>query len=366
MRIDEEYRLSEYQDLGALNTRKNIRLKRHKISGIICVEKRAAGKLFPVYQYLKENSSVHIPKIYECIPDKDEIIIIEEYIEGRTLADLLTERCMEEEETVQIALELCSALKILHHATPMIICRDLKAENVIIDKTGHVKLIDFNIARIFREGQHRDTVLLGTAEYAAPEQFGYFQTDNRTDIYALGVLINYMLSGKFPVEQIVRGKMEKIVRKCISLEPKERYQSVEEIEREFVRLYRQYPVSKQYGNEGPNRGISDFLLPGFRSKKVWKMAIAVMGYAFITWFCFSLEIEKNGIAMTGRLLRFEQTMIWISQILFVGVVCNYLGCSENLPLVKSKRWWVRGFGYVLVYFVLLVAAAFVCAAVEFF
>lgn len=364
MRVDEEYRLSEYQDLGVLNDKKNIRLKRHKIYGTICVEKRVTDKLLPVYQYLGANPSSYMPRIYECILDENEVIIIEEYIEGRTLEDILTERNLEEREVVRIAVELCNALKTLHHARPMIICRDLKAENVMIDTVGHVKVIDFNIARMFREGQHRDTVLLGTAEYAAPEQFGYFQTDNRTDIYALGVLINYMMLRKFPVEQIVQGRMEKVVRKCISLEPKERYQTVEEVEQELMRLYPQNPVSGSFIYEKKNRTIADFLIPGFRSKTLWKMAVAVVGYIFITWFSFNLELTKNGIVMTGGILRFEQAMIWISQILFVGVVCNYMGCRDRLPVLKSEKWWIRGIGYVIAYFVLLAAAAFVCVVGE--
>lgn len=364
MRIDEEYRLLEYQDLGAINDKKHIRLKRHKIYGTICVEKRVLKKLFPVYQYLKENPSIYIPKIYECISDENEVIIIEEYIEGRTLEDILTERCFEEKEVVQIATELCNALKVLHHAKPMIICRDLKAENVMLDGAGHVKVIDFNIARLFQDGQHRDTVLLGTAEYAAPEQFGYFQTDNRTDIYALGILINYMLLRKFPVEQVVQGRMEKIVRKCISLEPKERYQTVEEVENEIRLLYPQNITSEKYIYEKKKRNIKELLPPGFRSKTLWKMVLATVGYIFIVWFSGGMEFERNGIKLTGGILRFEQAMVGMSQILFVGIVCNYLGCRNRIPILKSKKWWVRVSGYLITYFVLLVLAAFICVVVE--
>lgn len=84
-----------------------------------------------------------------------------------------------------------------------------------------IKLIDFDIARQYQPGKHRGTVLMGTEGYAAPEQFGFSQTDARTDIYGLGVLFNYLLTGKFPVEEKAAGRMGEIISRCTAMNPEE-------------------------------------------------------------------------------------------------------------------------------------------------
>jgi len=364
---EEEYSLSMYQDLGVLNEKSHIRLKRHKIYGYICVEKRISPRLLDIYRFLQNNPSLYIPKIYECILDGECLIVIEEYVDGRNLEEILSERKMEEEVAAGLLLELCNALKVLHHASPVIICRDLKAANVMINGEGRVKIVDFNIARTYQQGKNRDTMLLGTAEYAAPEQFGYFQTDNRTDIYALGVLANYMVSGKFPVEQIVDGRLGQVVRKCICMEPKERYQTVEMMEQHLRYLYPQYsaPLDEPENvGENAQKNEKSFIPPGFRSKTPWKMAVAVMGYLMIAYVSFGTEFTRDGVVLTGYWLRFEQSMVWASQMFFVGIVCNYRGCKNKMPFLSYKNRIVRVLLYAAVDFVLILIAAAVCVTAE--
>ena len=105
----------------------------------------------------------------------------------------------------------------------------MKAENVILTNEGEVKLVDFDIARIYQPGKSKDTDMMGTQGYAAPEQFGFGQTDARTDIYAMGVLLNYMLVREFPMEKLTEGKFRTIVLKCIKINPEDRYQNVDEL-----------------------------------------------------------------------------------------------------------------------------------------
>ena len=130
---------------------------------------------------------------------------------GQNLEEMLVGQNISEKEAVFIISQLCDALKPLHNADPPIICRDLKAANVMITMDKEVKIIDFDIARTYQKGQHCDTEMMGTKEYAAPEQYGFRQTDARTDIYAMGVLLNYIISGKYPVEEIVDGKLKWII-----------------------------------------------------------------------------------------------------------------------------------------------------------
>ncbi|WP_185602337.1 serine/threonine protein kinase [Paenibacillus sp. 598K] len=124
-------------------------------------------------------------------------ILVMDYIEGQTLA-IWRQQAVVEPSPAQLApiiLQLCDALCYLHEQRPPIIHRDLKPANAMISGSGHVKLIDFGIARNYKTGQLQDTVLLGTPGFAAPEQSGTGQTDVRSDVYGLGALIYYLASG---------------------------------------------------------------------------------------------------------------------------------------------------------------------------
>ena len=366
MNLEEEYRLSEFQDLGALNTREKIRLKRHKIYGTICVEKRVSPDLKHIYDFLKNNPTSYIPEIYECILDNNVLIIVEEYVTGRNLDDIVREKKLSEADAVKIALELCKVLKILHNANPPVICRDIKAENVMVDNNHCIKIVDFDISRTYQKGKKRDTVLLGTVEYAAPEQFGYFQTDNRTDIYALGILINYMVTGKFPVEQMVEGRLYGIVHKSTYIDPKERYQTVEEME---VAIKKAYPECEKK----PGKSVDDkkkemcdygYALPGFRSGVMWKKIVATFGYLFLTYLCLSLELKRNGVELTAKVQRIEQAAIWLSQMVFIGIVYNYRGWRDGIPILKIRNRIVRIAGYVAVDVFLIFIVSLLCGIFE--
>ncbi|NIK76615.1 serine/threonine-protein kinase [Paenibacillus castaneae] len=141
----------------------------------------------------------HLPLIVDYFPPSEgsfEVLVMD-YINGLTLKEWIESRSMgiSFPEMITVARQLCSALIYLHSQIPPIIHRDLKPSNVMIDHMGHVKLIDFGISRQFKEGQQQDTVQLGTVGYAAPEQAGGGQSDERTDVYGLGALLYYLASG---------------------------------------------------------------------------------------------------------------------------------------------------------------------------
>lgn len=356
MKMEEEYCLSQYQDLGKINDRKDIRLKRHKIYGNICVEKHVDADLFRIYDFVKKNPAPYFPFIYECIKNGSELIVIEEYIEGRNIEEILQEKLFAEEEGAWIILEICRALSILHHAKPQIVHRDLTAENVMISNSGQVKIIDFNIAREVKRGQKRDTQVLGTQGFAAPEQQGHAQTDERTDIYSAGVLLNYMLLRKLPYQKMLKGRLSPVIEKCMKMDPKDRYQTVEELEEHIKELYPQYSD----GEKGREKAIKRLIPPGFRSKTPWKMVVAVLGYLFVTWFCFSMEITKEGKVIEGISMVSEQMFIWLSQMTFIALVCDYCGCQRYFPVLRQKNWPVRMIVYAVLEFLLLFIAAFLC------
>lgn len=125
-------------------------------------------------------------------------------------------------EARRITLQLCSALWVLHSLGA--VHRDIKPENVII-RGSEAVLIDFDASRIFKNESGGDTQILGTTGYAAPEQYGIAQTDQRADIYSVGVLLNIMLTGKHPSRELAPGKLGRIVQKCTMVNPKKRYKN---------------------------------------------------------------------------------------------------------------------------------------------
>lgn len=168
----------------------------------------------------------NLPFIYESILLDDGQIVLEEFISGITLADMMEAVRYNYRSTKRIMLKLCNALTVLHERK--IVHRDIKPENILLNKDGRVVLIDFSIARKESTKSH-DTTVMGTVGYASPEQLGITQSDNRTDIYAMGVLMNIMLTGKHPSEFSANGRAKNIIRKCTDIVPSARYQTAKQL-----------------------------------------------------------------------------------------------------------------------------------------
>ncbi len=181
-----------------------------------------------VYQRMLGVVHPNLPRIYEAVEADGKLLILEEYIEGPLLSEQVVNLKGKTELIRQIGLNLCDAVICLHSLG--VIHRDIKPENIIMEAETHtLKLIDLTAARCKRPSGNYDTVCLGTAPYAAPEQFGVAQTDERTDIYAIGILLNILMTGQHPSQVIGRGRMERIIRRCIRVNASERYDSVEKL-----------------------------------------------------------------------------------------------------------------------------------------
>lgn len=192
---------------------------------------------------IKQLDHPAIVRIVDIIDNGDVIYIIEDYIEGETLGTILENNGAQPQELViEWAMQICEALEYLHTRKPPIIYRDMKPANVMLKPDGNIKVIDFGIAREYKNQSLADTVSLGTKGYAAPEQFGgKGQTDARTDVYCLGVTLYHLLTGQNPCEppyeiypirywnpQLSAG-LEAIIQKCTQLNPDDRYQSCAEL-----------------------------------------------------------------------------------------------------------------------------------------
>ncbi|MBQ7114189.1 MAG: protein kinase [Clostridia bacterium] len=155
----------------------------------LAVRKRVFPELVPVYKRITFLSHPGLPGIHEIEQLDDYALIYYEYIPGCDLAAKLAASPCTPSEVLHYISQLCSILSLLHGEQPPIIHRDIKPSNNIIGYDGSLHLIDFGAARTYREGAPSDIHRIGTCGYAAPEQYGYNQSDARTDIYAVGVLL---------------------------------------------------------------------------------------------------------------------------------------------------------------------------------
>ena len=209
---------------------------------------------------LKKLQHPMLPRIVDIFESSDQVLIVEDFVEGVTLEDVLKQQRRVDEATgLQWFRSLCDVLGYLHGQQPHpIIYRDMKPSNIMIQPDGSLKLIDFGIAREYKQESSADTTYIGTKGYAAPEQFGRAQTDARTDIYALGVTMYHLLTGKspyeppyqfVPVRQLVPDLshgIEYILNKCVQSEPADRYQSTAELLDDLNNMYRFDRAWKKY------------------------------------------------------------------------------------------------------------------------
>ncbi len=184
---------------------------------------RSFQKNLIAYEKLYNISCENLPLIYDVINLEDGQIVLEEFIEGVTVAEVMESGNYRYIGARKVMRGVCHGLSVLHELN--LVHRDIKPENIMISDSGRIVLIDFNAAREISKA-NKDTTILGTVGYASPEQLGVAQSDARTDIYALGILLNVMITGKHPSEKIAKGKVGKIVRKCTSVNPDERYKTV--------------------------------------------------------------------------------------------------------------------------------------------
>ena len=215
------------------------------------IKKEASGKhneiivqsLLAEANLMKRLDHPALPRIVDIIENDETICVVMDYIEGESLDRIFNEQGAQPQELViEWGKQLCMALQYLHNQSPAIIYRDMKPANVMLKPEGNLKIIDFGIAREFKEQNMADTISLGTKGYAAPEQFGgKGQTDARTDIYCLGVTLYSLVTGHDPCEPpyelypirhwdaSLSSGLERIIQKCTQLNPNDRYQSCAEL-----------------------------------------------------------------------------------------------------------------------------------------
>ena len=179
-----------------------------------------------------------IPKFVAAYENERMLCVVREYVIGLPLDEYTAEERPTPEQAVLIASQICDILTYLHGLQPPIIHRDIKPQNIIIDSEAKAWLIDYGISREYDASAAKDTQYFGTADFAPPEQYGFSQTDSRSDIFSLGVLIGWLLTGESQprkaMPKLGSARLQKIVKTCTELTPERRYPSADRVKQALL------------------------------------------------------------------------------------------------------------------------------------
>lgn len=311
-------------------------LVKETATGILCVLKwgrnRQAEFLrneMEIMKKMADRKLSGIPKAYRIFEENGEVYLVREYIEGMSLAQMVLQKGgISEAEICRISRKICQTAEQFQNPDEPMIHRDIKPENIVVTPGGEVVFIDFGTMRSYKKDGSRDTFVVGTRGTAAPEQYGYTQTDQRTDVYAIGQTMLYMVSESYEMNQLsecaVSRRMKKIIEKACSFEPDKRYGDAAQLRR---------AVEKCQAN---NR------------KKVYKKAGAVFGLIAAGYILAILSpdgtvIENKRIETAEQSAAEEQIQAEITfrEELIEEAVRKELGLSKTDKITASMLENVR-------------------------
>lgn len=311
-------------------------LVKETATGILCVLKwgrnRQAEFLrneMEIMKKMADRKLSGIPKAYRIFEENGKVYLVREYIEGMSLAQMVLQKGgISEAEICRISRKICQTAEQFQNPDEPMIHRDIKPENIVVTPGGEVVFIDFGTMRSYKKDGSRDTFVVGTRGTAAPEQYGYTQTDQRTDVYAIGQTMLYMVSESYEMNQLsecaVSRRMKKIIEKACSFEPDKRYGDAAQLRR---------AVEKCQAN---NR------------KKVYKKAGAVFGliaagYILAIFSPDGTVIENKRIETAEQSAAEEQIQAEITfrEELIEEAVRKELGLSKTDKITASMLENVR-------------------------
>ena len=311
-------------------------LVKETATGILCVLKwgrnRQAEFLrneMEIMKKMADRKLSGIPKAYRIFEENGEVYLVREYIEGMSLAQMVLQKGgISEAEIYRISRKICQTAEQFQNPDEPMIHRDIKPENIVVTPGDEVVFIDFGTMRSYKKDGSRDTFVVGTRGTAAPEQYGYTQTDQRTDVYAIGQTMLYMVSESYEMNQLsecaVSRRMKKIIEKACSFEPDKRYGDAAQLRR---------AVEKCQAN---NR------------KKVYKKAGAVFGliaagYILAIFSQDGTVIENKRIETAEQSAAEEQIQAEITfrEELIEEAVRKELGLSKTDKITASMLENVR-------------------------
>lgn len=311
-------------------------LVKESATGILCVLKWGRNRQteflrneMEIMKKMADRKLSGIPKAYRIFEENGEVYLVREYIEGMSLAQMVLQKGgISEAEICRISRKICQTAEQFQNPDETMIHRDIKPENIVVTPGGEVVFIDFGTMRSYKKDGSRDTFVVGTRGTAAPEQYGYTQTDQRTDVYAIGQTMLYMVSESYEMNQLsecaVSRRMKKIIEKACSFEPDKRYGDAAQLRR---------AVEKCQAN---NR------------KKVYKKAGAVFGliaagYILAIFSPDGTVIENKRIETAEQSATEEQIQAEITfrEELIEEAVRKELGLSKTDKITASMLENVR-------------------------
>ena len=311
-------------------------LVKETATGILCVLKWGRNRQteflrneMEIMKKMADRKLSGIPKAYRIFEENGEVYLVREYIEGMSLAQMVLQKGgISEAEICRISRKICQTAEQFQNPDEPMIHRDIKPENIVVTPGGEVVFIDFSTMRSYKKDGSRDTFVVGTRGTAAPEQYGYTQTDQRTDVYAIGQTMLYMVSESYEMNQLsecaVSRRMKKIIEKACSFEPDKRYGDAAQLRR---------AVEKCQAN---NR------------KKVYKKAGAVLGliaagYILAIFSPDGTVIENKRIETAEQSAAEEQIQAEITfrEELIEEAVRKELGLSKTDKITASMLENVR-------------------------
>ena len=311
-------------------------LVKETATGILCVLKWGRNRQteflrneMEIMKKMADRKLSGIPKAYRIFEENGEVYLVREYIEGMSLAQMVLQKGgISEAEICRISRKICQTAEQFQNPDESMIHRDIKPENIVVTPGGEVVFIDFGTMRSYKKDGSRDTFVVGTRGTAAPEQYGYTQTDQRTDVYAIGQTMLYMVSESYEMNQLsecaVSRRMKKIIEKACSFEPDKRYGDAAQLRR---------AVEKCQAN---NR------------KKVYKKAGAVFGliaagYILAIFSPDGTVIENKRIETAEQSAAEEQIQAEITfrEKLIEEAVRKELGLSKTDKITASMLENVR-------------------------
>lgn len=250
---------------------------------------------FFVYKQLQSAKLSGIPKIEDVFVEANKLIVFEEYIQAPTLDQILP---ISHHEAVSIIIQVCDILENLHQLDPPVIHRDVKPENIFI-KDGKVILFDFDIARQYAPQKHRDTTILGSVGFAAPEQFGFEQTDPRSDVYSCGKLFLLLMSGQLDGDY--EGPYRKVIQKALSMDPKDRYSSNEQMKEAIL------------GKK--------IIIPGLNNSSIKSIVYSWVGILIDLLIVFNIDTTNN--------TSFQNDSLYLISCFLVLYVIQIIWCNRS-------------------------------------
>lgn len=332
-----------YTRFSVLNSEHQVYLVKTE-DGKICIQKVIKTYNQEVYNFLLNNHIDGTPIIFDLYESDDELIVIEEFIEGDSLHDILNSSTkLSINQGINYIITLLRTIRSLHNIKPAIVHRDLKPSNIIINSKNEPILIDFNVAKHQNTGfNNKDTTQLGTIGYAAPEQYGFGVSTVKTDIYAIGIILKEVLDNTTLATTSQISDLNRIIAKCTELNPNDRYDTVTELETELINNIHSYSCESSLISR-VKTSMNKYALPGFRNRKPWRMILATITYFLIAFLGSRIIVpgESNAIVILNRVI--------FTLIPFTLILCsfNYLDMHKHTFFGKSKNILLKIIGIIL-------------------